>query len=131
MFIKRYFTIPLFMICFFIFTGCSQTYIDNVIWSIYAYDESTNGISGLKVTYTLTTNGITETDVKYTDTNGYARSKEFTIYRQPLHIETITEVEKLFKITIEDVDGTNNGGEFVTTNFVVYDCLMEIFMQRK
>ncbi len=44
---------------------------------------------------------------------------------------TYNEMLRLFTITIEDVDGTNNGGEFATTNFVYEDFGMKIFMQRK
>ena len=57
----------------------SCTYMpEHIVLGVFAYDENTNGIAGLKVTFLLTTNGVSDTDIKYTDTNGLAESKVFT-----------------------------------------------------
>ena len=124
-----YFLIFLFAL---LISGCGgESYMpEHCVVGIFAYDENTNGIPGLKVTIVMTTNGVSDTDVQYTDTNGYACSKVFVINYKELKIPP-SDYMKIFDVTIEDIDGISNGGEFATTNFKPLDDIPRIIMRRK
>jgi hypothetical protein len=124
-----YFLIFLFGL---LISGCGgESYMpERFVVDLFAYDENTNGIPGLKVTIVMTTNGVSDTDVQYTDTNGYACSKVFVINYKELKIPP-SDYMKIFDVTIEDIDGISNGGEFATTNFKPLDDIPRIIMRRK
>ncbi len=99
---------------------------------VYTYDENTNAIEGLKVTYTLIV--TKESNIQYTDTNGKAMSKifvpEYSFFDSFLPPKELKKKYNHFAVAIEDIDGAKNG-EFYNVYFDTEPLETNIFMKRK